>query len=887
MARRFVGPINILIDAFLVALSLFAAIALRYDGAIPPNVLRNYLIVVPWICLVSVVALRIAGAHRIIWRYAGLHAVVDITKALSVTSLAFGVVNLLPTERLFPRSIPLLFWVLQVVFVGGARIAGRLSRVGERRRTEPTLGERSDRKRVLVFGAGDVGETLVRDLLRGGRFDWDPVGFVDDDRTKLGRTIHGLVVRGTTLEIPRLIRQYDVDEVVIAAPSAPSTLVASIFRCCQQEGISCKTVPSLADYVVGKSPLAQVREVRIEDLLGREPVDIDLDEVSGFLRGRAVLVTGAGGSIGSELCRQIAKFEPSLLVALDHDENKLCYMSLDLRREYPELALAVVVEDVKERVGIAHALTTHRPHVIFHAAAHKHVSFMEDNPRAAILNNVLGTRVLAEEAIRHGVRNFVLISTDKAVNPTNVMGASKRLCEKVVTALAAQGSGTHFNSVRFGNVLGSEGSVIPIFRKQIAAGGPVTITHPEARRFFMTIPEASQLVIQAGAFGQSGTVFVLDMGEQVKVLEVARQLIRLSGFEPDRDIAIRFIGLRPGEKLYEELLTDSERTTASMHRKIFIWRSDTEEWSSLGPRVDSLLSLTDRAAPREIKAALAALVPEYRVDCPVVALDEVPELEASVPTRSIDDHSALPHEHRPLFDPPILAAVRGLARVAFSLPSLLLIGGLTLAHVVAAPGAPVFVRDARIGRNRRAAPRRLFSNRVPIERRGRDRRRTNLYGQPFLKLRFNTTPRARASRMERSFYGFLRHRGLDRLPSVLHLLTGEMAMVGPSAESAETIDRRFAAVANFRRRFVIRPGITGLAQLVAEGVPQDPREAEKVVRIDKFYVAHRTLGMDLRILTRSFAVVLAGSKREPHRLRDRLGVTTPPARRLDALREKY
>ena len=608
MNRKFAVPIYVLLDAALIGIAFYLAVSLRFDGRIPEPYLSNLVHAAPLVMLLSVLALYLVGIHRVIWRYAGVHALVDIVKALTAATLLLGLVNMLWPQPLFPRSVPILYWMLVILLVAGVRLIGRAGSMRPRPLRSAKGGDGGRRSRFLIFGAGDVGETLARDFMRGDQYDRTPVGFVDDRKEVEGRTIHGLRVLGTTLDIPRLIRAHHVDEVIIAAPTAPATLVSSIFRCCQEEGIECKTVPSLADYAVGKSPIQQIREVRIEDLLGREQVEIDMEGVSGFLKGRRVLVTGAGGSIGSELCRQIARFGPASLIALDHDENKLCYVALELRSEHPDLQLKSIVADIKYRKDLSNVFSDERPEVLFHAAAHKHVNFMEENPRAAIMNNVHGTRQLAEVAIEYGVENFVLISTDKAVNPTNVMGASKRLCEKVVTALAPTSS-TRFTSVRFGNVLGSEGSVIQIFKRQIAGGGPVTITHPEARRYFMTISEASKLVIQAGAFGENGTVFVLDMGEQVRVLEVAKQLIRLSGFEPDRDIQISTIGLRPGEKLYEELLTSNERTTMSQHRKIFIWRSERESWDTLRPQTDEIIAMADTEIKDVIKAQLATHVP--------------------------------------------------------------------------------------------------------------------------------------------------------------------------------------------------------------------------------------------------------------------------------------
>ncbi len=885
--RRIVGTFSVLLDTLLIGIAFFLALSLRFDGHIPGTYFRNFLFAVPWVMLVSVFALYLAGTHRVIWRYAGLRALVDIVRALTAAAFAMGLVfviwEALTKVRLFPLSVLVLFWILEVFLVAGVRLTGRLEMLRSRHSRRPDRGQLGGVRRVLIFGAGDVGEALARDFMRGGKYDWEPVGFVDDSKEKAGRTIHGLRVLGTTLDIPRLIRAHRIDEVFIAAPTAPSALVSSIFRCCQDEGIGCKTVPSLADYAVGKSPLKQLREVRIEDLLGREQVQIDLEGVSGFLKGRRVLVTGAGGSIGSELCRQIARFTPASLVALDHDENKLCYVALELRSANPELVLKPVVVDVKDRRGLETTIGEERVEIIFHAAAHKHVTFMEENPRAAIMNNVVGTRMLAEVAIAQGVENFVLISTDKAVNPTNVMGASKRLCEKIVTALAGT-SGTRFTSVRFGNVLGSEGSVIQIFKRQIAGGGPVTITHPEARRYFMTISEAAKLVIQASAFGEDSTVFVLDMGEQVKVLDVAKQLIRLSGLEPERDIQISVVGLRPGEKLYEELLTSSELTTMSRHHKIFIWRSEREAWDLLAPQLDHLVAFSESCGKEEIKTQLASLVPEYRTDAPVASIDEVPEMEPAVRTRDLEDSFVLPPHFRPVREAWPIAALRGAVRCASALLAMPVVGLLSLLHLACAPGAPVFVRELRVGRNRRVGPRRIFRGAVPIDRRAKDRRKKNLYGRPFACLRFNAVPRPGSSRMERRFCTFLRRRRLDRLPSALHLISGHMGLVGPDPEPLERLEDSFASLGQYRSRFAVRPGFTGLTHVLgSNGSAQEDlgRRAE----IDKFYVDHRSLAFDLRILTRRLSVVLAGED-EPLRFRDRLGVNAVVAARFQTAGEE-
>ncbi|MCA9729653.1 MAG: polysaccharide biosynthesis protein, partial [Candidatus Eisenbacteria bacterium] len=596
-----------LIDTVLLNAAVLAALALRFDGELMPA--RAYVArlvpLAPFYTLGVLLLMNLSGVNQALWRYAGIPTFLKITRTLFVSFFLLFFLNLIPAAQPFPKSVVILSWLLATILILASRIAWKILR-------NPMRRTPAGSRRLLIAGAGDVGATLAVELQRRQNIELVPIGFVDDDPTKLGRRIEDLPVLGATIDLPRLIDERRIQEVMIAAPSAPARLVRQIVSYCQEAGVSCRTVPALTDFVVGKGALGQVRDVQIEDLLGRDPVSIDFEGITERIRGRTVLVTGAAGSIGSELCRQLARFAPRHLIALDHAENPLTYLGLELSEHHPDLAVTYAVGDVKDEFGVDEVFRTQRPDFVFHAAAHKHVNLLERAPREAILNNVMGTRNVARAAAAHGTRNFVLVSTDKAVNPTNVMGASKRACEMVLQAMASSHEATRYSAVRFGNVLGSEGSVLPIFRRQLAGGGPLTVTHPEARRYFMTIPEASQLVIQAGLLGESGDVFVLDMGEQVRIVDVAEQLIRLSGLRPGIDIAIRFVGLRPGEKLEEELLTDSEQTRVTKHAKIFRWELDPVNPAETEAKVDRLISSAYHASVPELKTGLADLVPEYR-----------------------------------------------------------------------------------------------------------------------------------------------------------------------------------------------------------------------------------------------------------------------------------
>jgi FlaA1/EpsC-like NDP-sugar epimerase len=545
------------------------------------------------------------GLFRGIWRYTSTREAIDLVAATTLSSLLFGFALGLDGPIL-PRSLVVIEYLLALGLVGGVRLALRATRLHV---APPPIPVGETPSRVLVVGAGDAGELLVADVKRRHASRYEVVGFVDDDPMKLGGDIHGVRVLGLVSDLPRIVASRQAAQVLIAIPTVTGEQMRRIVELCEQAGARFRTIPGLADLVDRRVGVDHLRPVAIEDILGREPISLDMGLISKEMRGRAVLVTGAGGSIGSELCRQVARFDPSVLVLVERTENALFHVHRELCARFPGLELVPCLADVSDARRMDEILAAHEPSVIFHAAAHKHVPMVEWNPSEAVRNNVFGTRTLADLAHRRGVERFVMISTDKAVNPTSVMGTSKRVAEMYVQALS-QRSRTRFVTVRFGNVLGSNGSVIPIFQEQIARGGPVTVTHPEMRRYFMTIPEASQLVLQAGAMGRGGEIFFLDMGQPVRIADLARDLITLSGLRPGEDVEIEFTGMRPGEKLFEELAVDAEHADRTRHPKIFVGRFRPYDWDEL----HRLLGVLDKATAFDgdtIRRALRLLVPEY------------------------------------------------------------------------------------------------------------------------------------------------------------------------------------------------------------------------------------------------------------------------------------
>jgi FlaA1/EpsC-like NDP-sugar epimerase len=468
-----------------------------------------------------------------------------------------------------------------------------------------------DGRRVLIAGAGTSGAVILKEMQTSPYAEGYVVCFVDDDKNKVGKILNGVPIAGKREDIPGLVEKYKVDEIYIAMPSAPAKDRKEIIEICRETGCRVKILPGIYQLLNGEVSVGKLREVEIEDLLGREPVRVNMDEILDYVRGKVVLVTGGGGSIGSELCRQIAGHQPKQLIVFDVYENNAYDLQQELKEKFPGLNLVVLIGSVRNTHRVESVFEKYRPEIVYHAAAHKHVPLMEDSPNEAIKNNVFGTYKTAKAADKYGTKRFVLISTDKAVNPTNIMGASKRMCEMVVQMMNAK-SKTDFVAVRFGNVLGSNGSVIPLFKKQIEQGGPVTVTHPEIIRYFMTIPEAVSLVLQAGAYAKGGEIFVLDMGEPVKILDLAKNLIRLSGYEPDEDIPITFTGLRPGEKLYEELLMDEEGLQDTPNKLIHIGKPiafDMEEFCVQLDRLYKVANLDSEAIRGEVKK----IVPTYQV----------------------------------------------------------------------------------------------------------------------------------------------------------------------------------------------------------------------------------------------------------------------------------
>ncbi|HSC28711.1 MAG TPA: nucleoside-diphosphate sugar epimerase/dehydratase [Vicinamibacterales bacterium] len=594
-------PLAIALQLGLVVLSNWLAFLLRFDGDLPPLARVAFWQMLPWLVAIRALTFIPFRLYEGLWRYTSLYDLRAIAGGVSVSSAAFYLLAQTPlAPPMYPRSIFVVDALLVTLMLGGVRLTRRI--VADLPRARPG-------RRVLVFGAGDAGELIVRDMKNNARYGYLPVGFVDDDESKVGHRIHGIPVLGTRHDLAQIIRTRQPHEVLLAIPRAEPVAVRSIVRSLEPFKIPIKTLPNLRDLIDGKTEVSQIRSLSVEDLLSRAPVGLDPVPVRHLIAGRRVLVTGAGGSIGSELCRQIARQLPSALVMVERYENSLHAIRMELEDSRLQFGLHPVVGDVTDSVRVAEVMQRYQPEIVFHAAAHKHVPLMEENPCEAVKNNVRGTRLVAQAAELHGVDRFILISTDKAVNPTSVMGASKRLAEQVVQLQAVE-SATSFAVVRFGNVLASNGSVVPRFLEQIKNGGPVTITHPEIRRFFMLIPEAVQLVLHAAAQARSGAVYVLEMGEQVKLLDMARDLIRLSGFVPDDEIPIEFVGLRPGEKLYEELVGADEEVGPSDVEKVLRVTSHALPGGDFGAaitRIEADAAAGESDAVLEALATLAGL----------------------------------------------------------------------------------------------------------------------------------------------------------------------------------------------------------------------------------------------------------------------------------------
>jgi FlaA1/EpsC-like NDP-sugar epimerase len=599
-------------DVVLIIIAVLGSFALRLDVGQLPYYFPAALIMCAVALLVKLPVFYFFGLYRRLWVYASTNELRLIVVAVSAASvLTSGVMLLLISVGLvqpgMPRTALGIDWLISLVLIGGSRFALRIL-------SEQTSTRREEKsRRALIIGAGDAGALVARELQKSSQLNILPIGFLDDDPTKQHKEIYGVPVIGEIASLPEVLDNYQVDEVIIAIPSAPGRVVRLVNDICRLKGIPSRTMPGLYELIGGKVSVNRLREVDITDLLRREPIKIDDRLIGASFSGKRVLVTGAGGSIGREICRQVARWGPAELVLLGHGENSIFEALLELSESFPTLSLHPVIADVRDAGRMEEIFRRHRPEVVFHAAAHKHVPLMEMNVEEAVTNNVLGTRNVVQAAIAQGVERLVLISTDKAIRPVSVMGATKRLAEMIVLD-AAHRSGRAFTVVRFGNVLGSRGSVVPLFKQQIARGGPVTVTHPDMRRYFMTIPEAVHLVLQAAAMGQGGEVFLLNMGQQVRILDLAEDLIRLSGLEPGRDIEIVFTGIRPGEKLSEDLWEEGMHFQPTAHPEIFRVEDDENvDGERLARAVDEMAHLARQAETESLLRLLDESIPSAAV----------------------------------------------------------------------------------------------------------------------------------------------------------------------------------------------------------------------------------------------------------------------------------
>lgn len=622
-------------DMFCIVIGYILALLMRFEFVVSNHQFVSYLDVflsaALGLLVVKMATYWVGGLYNSLWKYAGSEELVKvamvtgIANALSITFLQF-------TQQYLPRGVNAMVVIIDIILIGGMRmlyrmirerlypgnfnvVSGRKTRSMKKTMKDTVMGDIDEKIRVMIVGAGDAGASMIKEMRLHPENRKKVVVAIDDNKAKQGSRILGVKIAGGRQDIRRVARKYDVDEIIIAIPSASQAQIREIAEECSKTKCKVQILPGLIDLINEKVTVKKLRDIDIEDLLGRDPVKVNTREISGYLEGRIVMVTGAGGSIGSELCRQILRFKPRRVVALDIYENSIFELANEIRAKFPDMEFDIVIGSVRDYDRMEEVFRKYKPHVVFHAAAHKHVPLMEGNPREAIVNNIQGTKNLLDLSEEYAVSKFVLISTDKAVNPTNVMGATKRVAEMLLQD-KSRNSRTNYAAVRFGNVLGSNGSVIPIFREQISHGGPVTVTHEEITRYFMTIPEAVQLVIQAGAMAEGGEIFILDMGNPVKIMDLAEKLIRLSGFEPYEDIDIKITGLRPGEKLYEELLLDEEGIKTTTHDKIFVGHPVDpspalshllKDHCGLQDSIRDVLGRTDE----EAKEWLRELVPNY------------------------------------------------------------------------------------------------------------------------------------------------------------------------------------------------------------------------------------------------------------------------------------
>ncbi|HOW55582.1 MAG TPA: nucleoside-diphosphate sugar epimerase/dehydratase [Syntrophorhabdaceae bacterium] len=591
-------------DAVSTVFAYWFAYILRFNFSIPEINLKVFFATLPVLLLIRVFCFYFFKLYSGVWRYASMNDLLRILKATVLSSFLFFVyVGLVYQLIDFPRSVFIIDWFIIVCLVGGSRFLYRLFR-----EFYPAGGAIKEKKKVIIVGAGRAGEMLLREMRQNSRIGYEPVGFLDDNTSKKGMRIHGLPVLGKIDDLEKTVDKKQVQEAIIAIPTLSGKEMRRIIQLCENAGIPCKTVPAISDILNGTVHVNQIRQISIEDLLGREHVELNERQIREYLTGKRVLVTGAAGSIGSELCRQIMKMEPEKLILYERVENEIYRIDKEFSQAFTERPYEMVLGDILDTQRLEWAMDTFKPQVVFHAAAYKHVPIMESNPLLAIKNNVQGTYNVAKESIRAGVDKFVLISTDKAVSPANVMGATKRVAELICQGMNSQNR-TRFIAVRFGNVLGSAGSVIPLFKEQIIKGGPVTVTHPEMTRYFMSIPEAAQLVMQAGAMGTGGEIFVLDMGEPVKIIDLAQDMIRLMGFKIGEDVDVVYTGLRPGEKLHEELVAEEEESVKTLHGKITMVKSPPVDWQDLRNKIETVVLTVNENDPAKVLSVLTSVIP--------------------------------------------------------------------------------------------------------------------------------------------------------------------------------------------------------------------------------------------------------------------------------------
>lgn len=592
----------LIVDVITIIGVALISLLIRFDGYITSHYLHQMIDALPIMVISYIVMLLSMHLYTRIWRYAGMREMVAV---LIATTLGAGLfyTGMYVFDKSLPRSIYLISWILSTGVIGIGRMVLHYiaMQYGGKQSTDANMVN------TLIIGAGDAGATIAREIERYHKRSRKVIGFIDDDESKFNRLMGGVRILGNRHDIPSIVKENKVKEIIIAMPSVTRNEIRNIMEICSPLKCKVNTLPGMYQLLDDEVLVSHLHPVSIEDLLERDEVRLDMDIVEHYIRDKVVLVTGAGGSIGSEICRQIMRVGPKQLLLLGHGENSIYLINQELKNIYKDGPIIPIIADIRDKQQLDQIFTQYNPQVVFHAAAHKHVPLMEIQPMAAVLNNIYGTRNVADVAGRHGVERFVMISTDKAVNPTSVMGATKRVAEKVIISMNDTYD-TKYITVRFGNVLGSRGSVIPLFKKQIEAGGPVTVTDPEMTRYFMTIPEASQLVLQAGAMGKGGEVFLLDMGEPVKIIDLARNMIRLSGLEPDKDIHIKITGLRPGEKKYEELLTSEEGTNRTNHTKIFEAPLDTVDRDWL---IEKIATFDSCETDMDVIGVLQDIIPTY------------------------------------------------------------------------------------------------------------------------------------------------------------------------------------------------------------------------------------------------------------------------------------